>query len=1065
MPPQDLPAGLYDHLLSQATHQALAALPAKRHHSAPLDPAEAPQRLARYLRQLSEIALASLPEAERQQRQLALVNTLVALLQQQAPRAIAPGDQLHPSTKLLQEIQAPVAGLGAGELQRPLIPLADGALLVNAPREPGVGQALETEIPSADRIDLLCAFIKWSGLRLLAPALQAYLQAGGTLRVLSTVYLGATDRRALDWLAQHGAQVRISVDTRHTRLHAKAWLFHRASGTSTAYIGSSNLSSAALVDGLEWNVRLAQLETPAMLRTFQDNFDAYWDEGEFEPYTATDDERARLDHQLALARGEENAAATGALAWFQLRPYAYQQDMLDQLEAERSLHQRFRNLVVAATGTGKTVLAAFDYARLQRHFPERFAAGAPPRLLFLAHRKEILQQALLTFRQVLRDGSFGELLVDGQKPSNGRHVFASVQSLAQLELAAIDPALYDVVIVDEFHHAAATSYRRWLAHLSPQLLLGLTATPERADGFDILTWFDGRIAAELRLWTALDQGLLAPFHYFGIADNTDLAALSWRQGGYVPAELSALYTRDHLRVDLILQQLRDTLADPQRMRALGFCVSVEHAGFMASRFNAAGLPAQALSASTPRDERQEALRRLAAGELRILFAVDLFNEGLDIPSIDTVLLLRPTESAVVFLQQLGRGLRLSPETGKSCLTVLDFIGQQHRRFRFDLRFRALLGSSRRELERQVDHGFPFLPPGCRLVLDRVSRDSVLRSLRDSLPSRQPALLQELRTLAAEGLITPTSGLADWLQQLGMEPADFYGVPRAGFTHLRRELGWLGGGAEADPHPEEERLTRAIGAGLLHLDDPERLRWLVAALSVPKPPEREALGERELRNWRMVLVQIFGSGPRWRPLPEAWAVLWQAEAWRQELIQLLDLLAERCERRLKPLPWALPVPLRVHGRYSRAEIMAAFSVLDASGAPRNHREGVLWHQASQCDLLFVTLNKSEALFSPSTRYRDLALSPSLFHWESQSMTTAASATGQRYIHHDLRGSRVLLFVREYRREGGRPGGITEPFRCLGFAVYEGHEGERPMAIRWRLEQPIPAAWLPAMALAV
>jgi len=173
----------------------------------------------------------------------------------------------------------------------------------------------------------------------------------------------------------------------------------------------------------------------------------------------------------------------------------------------------------------------------------------------------------------------------------------------------------------------------------------------------------------------------------------------------------------------------------------------------------------------------------------------------------------------------------------------------------------------------------------------------------------------------------------------------------------------------------------------------------------------------------------------------------------------------CERRLHPLPWALPVPLLVHGRYSRAEIMAAFGVLDASGAPRNHRQGVLWHQPSQTDLLFITLNKSEALFSPSTRYRDLALGPSLFHWESQSNTRADSASGQRTIHHASRGTKVLLFVREHRKEGGRAGGITEPFRCLGFAVYESHEGERPMVIRWRLERAIPPAWLPAMALAV
>jgi len=361
--------------------------------------------------------------------------------------------------------------------------------------------------------------------------------------------------------------------------------------------------------------------------------------------------------------------------------------------------------------------------------------------------------------------------------------------------------------------------------------------------------------------------------------------------------------------------------------------------------------------------------RHAAGELQILFAVDLFNEGLDIPAIDTVLLLRPTESDVVFLQQLGRGLRLSPETGKSCLTVLDFIGQQHRRFRFDLRYRPLLGGSRRQLETQLQQGFPFLPPGCRLVLDRVASDRVLTNLRQSLPSRRPQLLEELRALAAEGVIGPASGLAAWLEALGMEPAEFYGVRGAGFTALRRELGWIPGA----PHPEEERLTRAIAAGLLHPDDPDRLRWLAAELQATAPPNPAALGERERRQWLMLTVQLFGTGRRWRPLPEALALLCQADAWREELRQLLELLAERADHRLHPLPWALPVPLRLHGRYSRAEIEAAFGIL-RDDDPWIHREGVLWHEPSQCDLLFITLNKSEALFSPTTRYRDLALGP-------------------------------------------------------------------------------------------
>jgi hypothetical protein len=267
---------------------------------------------------------------------------------------------------------------------------------------------------------------------------------------------------------------------------------------------------------------------------------------------------------------------------------------------------------------------------------------------------------------------------------------------------------------------------------------------------------------------------------------------------------------------------------------------------------------------------------------------------------------------------------------------------------------------------------------------------------------------------------------------------------AGFTSLRRELGWLPG----SPHPQEESLTRGIGA----------------ALAAPTPPDPQRLGERERRQWLMLTAQLCGTGNRWRPLPDALALLWQAAAWRDELRQLLALLAERTDRRLHPLPWALPIPVRVHGRYSRAEIEAAFGIL-RDDAPWIHREGVLWHEPSQTDLLFVTLNKSEALFSPSTRYRDLALGPSLFHWESQSTTTAASPTGQRYIHHEARGSRVLLFVREHRREGGRAGGVTEPFRCLGFVRYESHEGERPMAIRWRLERAIPAGWMQGMGLAV
>ena len=315
---------------------------------------------------------------------------------------------------------------------------------------------------------------------------------------------------------------------------------------------------------------------------------------------------------------------------------------------------------------------------------------------------------------MLRDGAFGELYVDGHRPDEWRHVFASVQELAHQDLAAIDPQAFDVVIVDEFHHATAPTYRRLLDHLKPKELIGLTATPERTDADDILHYFDNHIAVELRLWDALERGLLCPFQYFGLSDNTDLSQVTWARKDYDVAALEHLYTGDDARVRLVLQQIQNKLPDSQTMRALGLCVSIEHARFMARRFTEAGLPSESVTANTDSDVRKQALAALEQGSLRALFTVDLFNEGVDIPSIDTLMFRRPTESALVFMQQLGRGLRRF--AGKDCVTVLDFIGRSHRKFRFDLRYRAVTGTSRTEVTKQ----FRFCQPDarCNLIASR-----------------------------------------------------------------------------------------------------------------------------------------------------------------------------------------------------------------------------------------------------------------------------------------------------------------------------------------------------------
>lgn len=498
----DLPSGLYEQLVTSELQRRLAALGSVRSIVADVDGAQAPELLGEFVGRQVTRALRAVAPQER----VAHVNRLLATL---SSDVVAPGPQ-----QLLALAREEQPGVWSLAPMRPAVPLSRPALLTNGPSDPKLGSELRAELASADRVDLLCAFVKWYGLRVLETELRALRDRGVPLRVLTTTYMGATDRTAVDRLVREfGAEVRVSYETRSTRLHAKAWLFRRDSGFDTAYVGSSNLSRAALLDGLEWNVRLAGSHSPELLAKFEATFDSYWADPAFVGYDPDTDGR-RFDEALAVAGGRlDRGTVTFATSGLDVRPLPHQQEILERLAVEREVHDRHRNLVVAATGTGKTVIAALDYQRL----------SGRPSLLFVAHREEILRQALRTYREVLADGAFGELYVGGDRPERWRHVFASIQSLSAYGVQQLAAEHFEVVVVDEFHHAEASTYRRLLEHLRPHELLGLTATPERSDGLDVRSFFDGRTAAELRLWDALENDLLCPFHYFGVSDATDLS--------------------------------------------------------------------------------------------------------------------------------------------------------------------------------------------------------------------------------------------------------------------------------------------------------------------------------------------------------------------------------------------------------------------------------------------------------------------------------------------------------------------------------------------------------------
>ena len=1028
----ELPAGIYELLITEGLEARLSALSdGLTADRAKLDRAEAADRIAWHIGREVERAIAGVAEADRTKVGISVARVLIERLSELVgvDRAAAPieaGATLRAVTETRPDGRP-------GTVDIPLIPLLDTTLLTNSPGEPTLWSQLRSEIDSADRIDVVMAFIRRSGIAPLLDALGRHCERGRDLRVLTTTYTGSTEQAALEQLVQLGADVRVSYDVTTTRLHAKAWVFHRRSGFSTAYVGSSNLTHSAQVTGMEWNLRASQARNPHVIAKFDAVFDSYWASGD---YVGFDPDQFQAEQTRA---GRTDHGPMVILSPIEIHPLPFQDRLLELLAVSRQ-HGHHRNLLVAATGTGKTVMAALDYARLRDQLGRS-------RLLFVAHREEILDQSLATFRHALRDSSFGEKWVGGARPTRFDHVFASIQSLNAAQLEALTPDHFDVVIVDEFHHAAAASYRRVLDHLRPIELLGLTATPERSDGLPVLKWFDDRIAAELRLWDAIDQQYLVPFQYFGVRDGMDLTNVPWRRGvGYDPEALTACYTSSDAWARLVVKEVARR-CDVAAMRALGFCVSIDHARFMARHFSDAGIPAVAVwGDSTPAD-REAALRDLAKGVVKAVFSVDLFNEGVDVPNVDTVLMLRPTESPVLFLQQLGRGLRTAK--GKSYCTVLDFVGTHRKEFRFDRRYRALLGGTRRDVEAAVQMQFPFLPAGCNMQLDEKSAEIVLRSLRNAIPTHWRARVDELRSLRSE---RPSLGLAEFLDESGLDLDDLYANHRS-WSELLEAAGL----PVLAPGPNEVALRRAIGRQL-HVDDAERIATYRELLSRADAPLVDRLPERARRRVHMLVAsmtdQAIGKGAS---VQQAADLLWSHPQVVAELGALFGVLDRRIDHLHQPLSTHPDAPLQIHARYSRIEILAAMGLGRENAKIPTWQTGVYEAKAAKAELFAFTLDKTSGAFSPSTRYRDYAISRRLIHWESQSITRADSTTGLRYRNHERDRRTVLLFARERADD--------RAFWFLGAARYVSHVGERPMAITWELKVPLPGDLYAAFAAAV
>ncbi len=1028
-----LPHGIYERLLDEALQEALALRPELRRVFSKIDPEEQPALYASFVAKVLEQALRE--ESDPEQR-LALCNRLLGTVAAEPGKSHLQNRRLIAETKpLLLEITPP--NFNRTGLPRPHTSLAESSLFTGSPQEPQLAHELLEEMRSADGVDILVSFIKWSGLRLLMPAFEDLRDREVPVRLITTSYMGASDAPAVEWLAKlPNVQVRVSFDTERTRLHAKAYHFRRQSGFSTAYIGSANMSQAAITSGLEWNLKVTAQDMAHVLDKFSVEFETYWNSREFVPY----DPEQPGPFRSALARAKNKETSDPAV-FFDLTPHPFQERILEALARERNAHDRWRNLVIAATGTGKTVVAAFDFKR----FFDRRKGQA--RLLFLAHRQEILQQALGTFRNILRDPNFGELQVGSYEANRLEHLFCSVSMLTTRRLwEQVGNGFYDYIVVDEAHHGTASSYRPIFEHFTPRILLGLTATPERMDGDNVAADFGNRFAAEIRLPEALEEKLLCPFHYFGIADpiaiNSDLF---WKNGKYNEAALENVYVLDparaRQRVAAIITALHRYEPDVAGLKGIGFCVTIRHAEYMAEQFSQHGIPSAAFTSNSGSDQCADLLARLKSGQLTFLFTVDKLSEGVDVPEINIVLFLRPTESLTVFLQQLGRGLRHAPE--KDCLTVLDFVGQVHRRYRIDTKLKALLPRHRFAIDKEVEQDFPHLPAGCAIQLDRLSRQYVLENIRENFGRLAVQVPDRLQTFTNETGQELTFG--NFIRYHDYEP-----------EVLLVKESWSEWKAKAHlvPIPVDPDLSRLKKALIraAFINGPREAALLRLMLSKLAAGQVDAALEQAGASAMLLYYRIWGDKAEKvgvTSLTDAFQRLAVNPTVCDDLDEILAWSLESTEvsGTAPELPYF--VPLELHAQYGIREIQAAFGrvTLESSGQTG---VGVMHFAEQKTYALLVTFQKTEKEFSPSTMYADYPISRELMHWESQANTAQHHADGQNLIQHQERGYTILVFARGQKKRNN----VTVPFTFLGPVDRVSHESERPIKMVWRLRHAMP-----------
>lgn len=917
-------------------------------------------------------------------------------------------------------------------------------LIVNSKRG-NLLKELKESLSECKRFYFSVAFVNFSGLQLLLDSFKDLEERGVQGRILTSTYLNFTEPKALKKIREfNNIDLKVFIADKKKGFHTKAYIFENEDNYKII-IGSSNITQRALKSNVEWNVMIVSKKETEFVQQVLSEYNDLWQGTGF-----VDEEfLTKYESFITSIREREKKEVIDFSNYKIIEPNLMQREALKNLSRLRRCGET-KALVIAATGSGKTYMSAFDVESFN-----------PKRMLFLVHKEDILKSAEKTFKSICKNKDIEMGFYTGNYKDKADYLFATIQTMSK-NYDKFKEDEFEYIVIDEAHHSTSPTYEKVLNYFKPKFLLGMTATPERCDKGSIFDVFDNNVAAEIRLNEALENELIVPFHYFGI---TDIDAVDYGDVDITDISKVAARLMINARVDFIIEKMNFYGFDGNKQKTVGFCISKDHAKYMAEKFNEKGIKSIALTGEDSIEKRQEFINKLEDedNELKVIFTVDIFNEGVDIPSINQILMLRPTSSPIIFIQQLGRGLR--KYENKEFLTVLDFIGNHKKAFLIALALKGSKYYDKDSLKVSVASDFSDIPGCTNIQMDQIAKEEIIKQLTNENFNSFKYLKEEYNEFKKlnGGRIPHT--LMDYMKYEGApDPIRFIKCSKSYDEFLKR----VDKGYSSDIFLNEDfmKVLREFSGKLplkrpheflivkellnkesLDLNEAEKVisKYLDSVdkdsiLHAFKNLSQEYYDSGEIKN----NIKLFECKDNKIIRLLSFEKILHNKELKNKINDILEYGILRYEKNFGSKDYGNPF-FKLYEQYSMRDAALLSNYEKSHSAFRG--SGLLSNENNY--FIYVDLHK-DADIKESINYKDEFKSQDIFQWQTPNNTSQDSDRGKNIIYNKDRNINLHIFVRKYREIDGK----VQPYIYIGKADTIDFEGEKPITVLFKLQNKMP-----------